>query len=159
MNQLSLRYTNRRRPSYVRLSCMAIVIGLAACSAPRSRPESTPTAVIRRVSDPASVVKAQAEAYNRRDLNDFMAFFAPEIRLYAFPDSLLYAGKDTLRALYGGLFSTASALRADVTDRLTQGRFVVDREIVSGMPGRPPVTGLVIYEVRDGHIVRMWLVD
>jgi hypothetical protein len=105
------------------------------------------------------VVQAQVEAYNRRDLDAFVAHFAPDTRLYAFPDSLLYAGRDTLRAVYGALFARAAGLRAEVTHRVVQGAYVLDREITRGLPGRGPLTGVAIYEVRDGLIRRVWFVD
>lgn len=99
------------------------------------------------------------DAYNRRDLEGFLALFAPDARLYAFPDTLLFEGHDQLRAVYGKLFTEAVDLHAEVTDRLVQGRFVIDREITTGMPGKPAMTGLAIYEVRDGRVSAVWFVD
>jgi hypothetical protein len=85
--------------------------------------------------------------------------FAPDARLYQFPDTLLLEGHDALRRAYGKLFSEASALHAGVTHRTVQGRFVIDREITTGMPGKGPVTGVAIYEVVDGRVSRVWFVD
>lgn len=106
------------------------------------------------------VVQAQVDAYNRRDLEAFLAVLAPDVRLYAFPDSLLYAGRDTLRVVYGRLFATASGLRADVTARLVQGAHVLDQETTHGLPGaRGPLTGVAIYEVRRGRVTRIWFLE
>jgi imidazolonepropionase-like amidohydrolase len=107
---------------------------------------------------PGAVVQTQLEAYTRRDLAAFMATLAPDARLSAFPDSLLHAGHDALRRVYGDLFARAPALRAELLERTVQGRFVIGRETPYGLPGRPPLTG-AIYEVRDGRITRIWFLD
>ena len=39
------------------------------------------------------------------------------------------------------------------------GRFVVDREIISGLKGRPPLRGTAIYEVDGKVIKRVWFLD
>jgi hypothetical protein len=105
------------------------------------------------------VVQVQLEAYNRRDLDGFMAMLAPEIQLYAFPDTLLHAGHDELRRVYGELFATATELRARVLDRVVQGNYVTDREVTTGMPGKGPLTGVAIYAVRDGRVARIWFLE
>lgn len=108
---------------------------------------------------PEQVVRTQFDAYNRRDLDAFMATLAPDARMYLFPDSLLFAGHEQLRPVYARLFAEATELRVELLQRLVQGAFVIDRETTYGMPGRPPATGVAIYEVRDGLIVRVWFVD
>ena len=107
-------------------------------------------------------VRAQFDAYNRRDLEAFTATLAPDARLYVFPDSLLYAGHAQLRPVYARLFVEATGLRAVVHDRMVQGRYVIDRETTYGLPGRAPLTGVAISEVRDGRVVRVvrvWFLD
>jgi hypothetical protein len=118
-----------------------------------------PLATSAKATETEGVVRAQVEAYNRRDLGAFLATFAQDARLYAFPDSLLYAGRDALRPVYARLFEQAPGLRADVTHRIVQGAFVIDREVTTGMPGRAPLTGVAIYEVRGGLVTRVWFVD
>jgi hypothetical protein len=139
-----------------------VVIGLVfllAC-APLRPARSGPDRVELLVdSASAMLVAGQVAAYNDRDLERFLSSFAPDVQLYAFPDSLLYTGRDTLRVVYGRLFADAGALHARVTHRLTAGRWVVDREITTGLPGHGPLTGLAIYEVRDGQITRVWFLD
>jgi uncharacterized protein (TIGR02246 family) len=106
-----------------------------------------------------AVVERQLDAYNRRDLEAFLSQYAPDVRIYAFPDKLLFQGHEKMRAEYGPLFAEAAGLHAEVTDRVVQGRFVIDREVVTGMPGKPLLTGLAIYEVKDGRITAVWFVD
>lgn len=143
---------------------LALSLFLASCTSAAARrpPLEGPAPLAVAGTDPAAterVVRAQVRAYNARDLEAFLATFAPDVRLYAFPDSLLYAGREALRPVYGQLFAAAPALRAEVTHRVVQGAFVLDREVTMGMPGRPPLTGVAIYEVREGRITRVWFLD
>lgn len=132
---------------------------LVAC-APGAASPSRATAVASPATSPAErVVQAQFDAYNRRDLEAFLATLAPDARLYLFPDSLLHAGHDELRRVYGRLFAGAPALRVELLQRTVQGRYVIDRETTHGLPGQGPLTGVAIYEVIDGRIARVWFVD
>lgn len=143
-------------------------LALAACASSGSSGTTRSTAAAEATSarpltvgsGPAeAVIQAHLEAYNRRDLAAFMATLAPDVRMYQFPDSLLYSGRDTLRAVYGRLFERATGLDATITHRFVQGRFVVDRGITTGLPGQAPITDVEIFEVRDGLITRIWFLD
>jgi hypothetical protein len=144
---------------YFRVVCIALVwLGAGACV---DRRESSPRSQSRTSADSLTeaIVQAQVDAYNNRDLSAFLKHFSQDAKLYTFPDTLLFAGADTLRSVYGQLFAAATQLKAEVTNRVVQGRFVIDREITTGMPGRGPHTGIAIYEVRGGLITRVWFLD
>ena len=148
------------RPTGARVTAGARGNAPAAAAPSASSPSaSSPSASSPTPSSPSAVVDAQFAAYNRRDLDAFMATLAPDARLYAFPDSLLHAGHDELRRVYGRLFAQAPRLRAELLHRTVQGRFVIDRETTYGLPGREPLTGVAISEVIDGRIARVWFVD
>lgn len=147
----------RRRPTPLAAACLAVSLAVAVALSACGR--AAPRAVPAGSTEAERVVRAQFEAYNRRDLDAFMATLAPDARLYVFPDSLLYAGHAQLRPVYARLFTEATGLRAVVHDRIVQGRYVIDRETTYGLPGRAPLTGVAISEVRDGRIVRVWFVD
>ena len=139
--------------------CVLLGVGsVAGCSSVRT-PDVGREQFDVPTSEASRVVERQVGAYNRRDLEGFIALFAPNARLYAFPDKLMFEGHEALRAVYGKLFSEAVGLNARVTSRLVQGRFVIDQEITSGMPGKPAVAGVAIYEVTDGRVSRVWFLD
>lgn len=52
-----------------------------------------------------------------------------------------------------------SRIHAELVQRLVQGRFVIDEEITTGLPGKGPQKGIAIYEVKDGLISRVWFMD
>lgn len=139
--------------------CGAMLLAtLLACVQPRSSSDGG-LAAAAALSPTERVVQAQVEAYNRRDLEDFLRHFAPDARLYAFPDSLLFAGLDTLRTVYGNLFARATGLRAEINNRTLQGQYVIDQETTHGISSQGPLTGVAIYEVRGGLITRVWFLD
>lgn len=108
---------------------------------------------------PESVVQGQLESYNRRDLEGFLAFFDDSVRVYSPPQTLRNAGKKGLRRQYGALFERSPDLNARVTQRMSSGRFVIDQEVVTGLPGGRRLEALVIYEVVNGLIVNVWFLS
>ncbi len=139
----------------------------ATVSAPR--PEATPlpaptaampvapVAIAGTPRTPESVVEAQLAAYNRRDLEAFAAAYAPDAVVYDPPEQIHAAGMESIRRMYGEAFAQAPSAQATISHRLIQGSFVVDQESVSGLPGGRSASAVVIYEVRDGKIRRVWI--
>lgn len=103
---------------------------------------------------PEAIVQAQVEAYNRRDLESFLATYADAVELYTFPYTPLLAGKDDLRERYRRRFAENPDLHAEIHNRLVFENTVVDLETASGVRfGRK--TCLAIYEVNDDLIGRV----
>jgi hypothetical protein len=82
--------------------------------------------------------------------------FAPEVNLYNFPDKLLSSGLASMRENYAKLFEKAPQLHASITNRITYGNYVIDQEVLTGIPGTNELTAVAIYEVKDGKIVNVW---
>lgn len=111
------------------------------------------------VSETEAVVQAQVEAYNRGDIEAFLASYAPEVRIYEHPDRLLMSGLDEMRERYGPMFESAPDLHAAIAGRIVEGEYVIDHEIVTGFPGRPTVRAIAIYQVREGLIRNVWFIS
>ena len=105
------------------------------------------------------IVQSQVEAYNRHDLEAFLATYAEDVALYTHPGKLDLSGIGAMRESYGELFETYPELRVEITTRIVQGRFVIDQEIVEGIPGAGDITAVAIYEVRDGKIQNVWFIE
>jgi hypothetical protein len=108
---------------------------------------------------PADVVQGQLNAYNARDLEGFLSFYAPDVQLYTYPDSLTGQGLDRMRRSYGRLFEQAPQLHAEVTHRMHLGTTVIDYERVQGMSPDGPVEAIAIYRVLDDVIDRVEFVQ
>lgn len=101
---------------------------------------------------PEAIVQAQLDAYNRRDLEGFLAFYSDDAVLKNHPDEVTQVGKEQMRARYTQRFANP-AVRAQVLQRMVLGRFVVDEERISAPPAKEIIEAVAIYEVKDGKIV------
>ena len=106
---------------------------------------------------PESVVQAQVEAYNARDIDAFLATYRDDVQLFEFPDKPLSKGTSEMRASYEKLF-TDPRLHAEIVKRITLGNTVIDHERVRlTLPAGPAtVEAIAIYEVREGKIASVW---
>ena len=104
-----------------------------------------------------SVVQAQLEAYNARDIDAFIATYADDVKLFEFPNKLLSEGTADMRERYGKLFKD-ERLHATIVKRIALGNTVIDHERVRvTLPQGPgTIEAVAIYEVRDGKITAVW---
>jgi hypothetical protein len=121
--------------------------------------KQTQPARSKEESSPLQVVQAQVDAYNRGDIDAFLNTYTPEVNIYNFPDELLSSDLASMRENYAKLFDKAPQLHASITNRVTQGSYVIDKEVVTGIPGAKELTAVVIYEVKDGKIVNVWFLE
>lgn len=123
--------------------------------APRRNPQAERASEDRESSEPPEkVLQRLADAYNRRDLDALLAFYAPDARVYEPPDRLRDAGLEQIRRALEAQLAATSGVRLAVRERLTQGVFVVQRESAVGAESS---SALVAYEVRGGKIANVWI--
>jgi hypothetical protein len=101
------------------------------------------------------IVQLQAEAYNRHDLDAFVALHAPDVRFYRYPDSLVFEGHAALRERFKRLFATAPRVHATTDDRMVHGNFVIWKETATDLPGGKTDTQIFVWEVQNGLITRV----
>jgi hypothetical protein len=111
-----------------------------------------------QLSDAERVVRLQYDAYNRHDLDAFVAAHAPGVRFYRYPDSLVIEGRDAVRERFGKLFATAPKVHANVDARMAQGDIVVWQETATGLPGDKTNTAIFVWEVHDGQLTRVLMI-
>lgn len=107
------------------------------------------------------MVRAQVDACNRRDVEAYMATYAPEAIHWEYPADTVWNGAARIRACYTELFGEPDArdLHVDVRERIVKGRFVVPHEFYRGLPGEGEHVSVVIYEVVDGRIRNAWFMN
>ena len=101
------------------------------------------------------VVDGQLTAYRVRDLGDFLAFYAPDVRVRDFVGTVLMDGVEAMRGQYGPLFRDSPNLRVDIPHRIVVGDYVIDEEQISGfiLEGFPDTMRVAVaYRVQDGLI-------
>lgn len=128
-----------------------LLLLLGACRPTNPEPQST--AIGEKQSSAAEqIVQMQAEAYNRHDLEAFVALHAPDVRFYRFPDSLVFEGHAALRERFGRLFAAAPQVHATTDARMVHGDFVVWQETATDMPGGKTDTQIFVWKVHNGLI-------
>jgi putative hydrolase of HD superfamily len=102
-------------------------------------------------------VQKQLEAYNARDIDAFMHWWADDCQYYAFPSTLLANGAKEIRERHLTRFKEPN-LFGRLLSRITVGNIVIDHETVSRTfpegPGEIDVIG--IYEIKSGRIANAW---
>jgi imidazolonepropionase-like amidohydrolase len=106
---------------------------------------------------PEMVIQRQVEAYNARDIEAFLAFYADDVVVRRLPSGEIIAdGRDAMRARWGKRFADNPKLLCTITQRIVHGNWIVDHELVTGVEGRPRVRAVATYEVREGLIRNVW---
>lgn len=103
-------------------------------------------------TEAATVVDRQLAAYNAHDLDAFLATYAADVEVEG-RDGGTTTGLSAVAARYGDLFAQGRC-RAEISARVCEGAWVVDRETAHGL-GDEPITVLVAYRVRNGLIDRV----
>lgn len=112
---------------------------------------------VSELSDVEFPVQKQLEAYNARDIEDFMQWWAHDCEYYEFPSRLLASGANEIRERHVARFSEAN-LSGKLVKRISVGNMVVDQEVVTRtFPDGPGEIDVVaIYEVENGKIAKAW---
>jgi hypothetical protein len=110
------------------------------------------------ISDSAAFpVEQQLNAYNARDIDAFMQWWADDCEYYEFPSRLLARGASEIRERHVTRFKEPN-LFGRLIHRAVVGNIVVDQECVTRtFPDGPgEIEVLAIYEVVNGKIARAW---
>ncbi|WP_426959015.1 nuclear transport factor 2 family protein [Muricoccus radiodurans] len=107
--------------------------------------------------DVAHPVRMQLEAYNARDIDAFMQWWADDCQYYAFPSTLLADGAAAIRERHIERFKEP-ALFGKLLTRIVVGNVVVDHETVQRTfpEGPGEVDVICTYEVERRKIARAW---
>ncbi|MGY6742374.1 MAG: nuclear transport factor 2 family protein [Cecembia sp.] len=104
------------------------------------------------------LAQEQLDAYNARDIEAFIIPYAEDVKVFNFPDQLLYQGRDEMYGLYGRMFSRTPELHCKLVNRMVMGNTVIDQEEVTLRKGEPPMRAIAIYKIRDGKIAEVYFI-
>jgi hypothetical protein len=111
-------------------------------------------------SEVISIIDRQLDAYNRADLEDFIACYTPDVRLFRLHTHEQFAcGHADMRTIYSQRFASPG-LHAIIAQRMVLGDFVIDYEQISGFPGKETTIteAIAIYHVTQGLIDKAWFI-
>ncbi|MEW6346181.1 MAG: nuclear transport factor 2 family protein [Paraburkholderia sp.] len=102
-------------------------------------------------------VEQQLNAYNARDIDAFMQWWADDCEYYEFPSRLLARGVAEIRERHVTRFKESN-LFGRLIHRAAVGNIVVDQERVTRTfpEGPGEIDVLAIYEVANGKIAKAW---
>ena len=110
--------------------------------------------------DPTEVaypVQMQLKAYNARDIDALMPWWAGDCHYYLFPDTLLAKTADEIRERHVERFKEPN-LHGRLLHRMVLGNTVIDHETVTRtFPDGPGELDVIcIYEISAGKIAKAW---
>jgi putative hydrolase of HD superfamily len=102
---------------------------------------------------PLSIVQAQLDAYNAKDVDALMRTYSPDAEQFTLHGELLAKGHQQLRERFLARFAEPD-LFARLVSRIVVGNIVTDAELITrNFPeGRGTLEMLCIYEVIGGRI-------
>ncbi|WP_396153383.1 nuclear transport factor 2 family protein [Flavobacterium sp.] len=102
-----------------------------------------------------ALVQEQLDAYNKRDIEAFLKPYSENVKVYAFPDQLLYEGKAKMREEYASMFSRLPDLHCKLVNRIVLNNKVIDHEEVVVMKSEPKIYAIAVYTITDGKIIEV----
>jgi len=132
-------------------ACLPVVATLILTSAAVARADAKSPVV--------ELIDRQVAAYNAKNVEAFLACYAPSAELLEFPDKSLAKGTAALRERYTKRFADP-ILHATISDRIVLGNKVIDHEKITITWPEGPGTweAAAIYEVENGLIARVWFI-
>ncbi len=107
---------------------------------------------------PEQLAQAQLEAYNERDLEEFVKPYAEDVKVFTFPNTLMYEGREEMKNIYGRMFSRTPDLHCKLIKRIVMGNTVIDEEEVTRKEGEKPMRAIAIYKVKDEKIAEVYFI-
>jgi hypothetical protein len=110
-----------------------------------------------KVDEKISIALAdeQLNAYNKRDIEAFLKPYSDTVKVYRYPSTLLYKGKETMRKSYAGMFEKTPDLHCKLVNRIVLNDKVIDQEEVTIKKDKPNFRAIAIYTIKDGKIVEV----
>jgi hypothetical protein len=104
-------------------------------------------------SSPETVVQAQLDAYNAKDIDALLDAYAPDAEQYQLHGELLARGHEQMRPRFLARFAEPD-LSARLISRISMENVVIDHEVVTrNFPeGTGTVEMVCVYEVAGGRI-------
>ncbi|NQX43498.1 hypothetical protein SAMN05421820_11828 [Pedobacter steynii] len=106
------------------------------------------------------IIQGQVNAYNERNLTKMMTFFAADVQLFDFAEcEPMIKGISAVEKLYKNVFDHSPNLHAEIFNRMVFGNKVIDQERVTTHEGLAATEVVVIYELADGLISKVYFIQ
>lgn len=105
-----------------------------------------------------TAAQGQLEAYNRQDIEGFLKWYTDDVEIYNFPDEPVLKGKEKMRERYVTAWKQNPGQKAKITDRIINGKTVVDKEHITGRSNGIEVNVIAIYKIENGKIGKVYFI-
>ena len=103
-----------------------------------------------------AVVQKQVEAYNAHDIEAFVSFYAADAQTIEFSTGQIYDKSNAdIKIAYLELFKKFPNLKCKIKNRIIQGNYVIDQELITGT-NVSEASATAIYYVKNGKISKVW---
>lgn len=103
------------------------------------------------------MVDRQLQAYNDRDIDEFIACYSDDVVVEDARGAVLMTGREGLREEYAPFFRGHPSLRVEIRHRAVVGEYVVDDEEITGWQAGA-VQAVAIYHVAGSVIDHVRLI-
>lgn len=108
---------------------------------------------------PVELADLQLKGYNERNINIFLEAYSDSVKVFTFPDQLLYTGKATMKTNYEGMFASLPDLHCTLKNRIAIGNTVIDEESVLVRKDQPLIHAVAIYKIANGKIQEVYFIS
>tara|TARA_B100000497_G_C7649668_1_gene390778 strand:+ start:923 stop:1318 length:396 start_codon:yes stop_codon:yes gene_type:complete len=109
----------------------------------------------KRSMDSSKIVQHYMDAYNRRDVDDFLSFMHPDFESSLFDERrTLCMGLKDARTLYSNRFKENPDLFVTTLGRIANDNIVVDNQLIEHFDGGKTIRAISIFELEDGLVRR-----
>ncbi|MBX2961892.1 MAG: nuclear transport factor 2 family protein [Cyclobacteriaceae bacterium] len=107
---------------------------------------------------PTELADLQLKGYNERNIDLFLEAYSDSVKVFNFPDKLLYTGKEIMRKGYADMFANLPDLHCTIKSRMVIGNTVIDEESVLFTKGQPLLHAIAIYKIEQGKIQEVYFI-
>ena len=100
-----------------------------------------------------AIVQNQLNAYNDRDIDNFLHSYSENVEVFSFPNELRFKGRKRMREHYADYFNNTLDLHCEIKNRIVIGNKVIDEEYITS--NGKNFSAVAIYEVANGKIAKV----
>ncbi|KOY86084.1 steroid delta-isomerase [bacterium 336/3] len=115
--------------------------------------------LLAQKNSPTDLAQQQLKAYNQRNIEAFLEPYSDSVKVYEFPNKLMYKGKETMRKSYAEMFKSFPELNCTLKSRVVVGNTVIDEEKVFIKKGTPLIHAVAIYKIALGKIQEVYFIS
>lgn len=116
------------------------------------------TLISAQSQTPVELADLQLKGYNERNIDLFLEAYSDSVKVYSFPNELMYSGKEKMRMNYSGMFNNLKDLNCTIKNRMVLGNTVIDEERVLLRKDQPLLEAIAIYKIAGGKIQEVYFV-